>query len=106
MKKFIGLAAAGLLSIALIQPAFASPQKDGGAKQTLKIGATPVPHAELLNLIKNDLKAQGITLEIVEYNDYVQPNEALIRGDLDANFFQHIRGYSRWSAHRHSQRSV
>lgn len=90
MKKFIGLTVA-LLFIALIQPAFASPQKDSdGAKQTLKIGATPVPHAELLNLIKDDLKAQGITLEIVEYNDYVQPNEALIRGDLDANFFQHI----------------
>ncbi|MDR2447272.1 MAG: MetQ/NlpA family ABC transporter substrate-binding protein [Treponema sp.] len=90
MKKFIGLTAVGLLSIALIQPAFASPQKDSGAQQTLKIGATPVPHAELLNLIKDDLKAQGITLEIVEYNDYVQPNEALIRGDLNANFFQHI----------------
>jgi D-methionine transport system substrate-binding protein len=90
MKKFIGLAAAGLLFVALIQPAFASPRQDSDAKQTLKIGATPVPHAELLNLIKDDLKVQGIALEIVEYNDYVQPNEALIHGDLDANFFQHI----------------
>jgi D-methionine transport system substrate-binding protein len=90
MKKFIGFAVVGLLFIALIQPVFAAPQKDSAAKRTLKIGATPVPHAELLNLIKDDLNAQGITLEIIEYNDYVQPNEALVRGDLDANFFQHI----------------
>jgi len=65
----------------------------GGISQsqnTLTVGATPVPHAQLLNLIKDDLAAQGITLKIVEFNDYVQPNAALIAGDLDANFFQHI----------------
>ena len=56
---------------------------------TLKIGATPVPHAELLEEIKPDLKAQGINLEIVEFNDYVQPNIALNDKELDANFFQH-----------------
>ena len=56
---------------------------------TLKIGATPVPHAELLEQIKPDLKEQGINLEIVEFNDYVQPNIALNDKELDANFFQH-----------------
>jgi len=56
----------------------------------ITVGATPVPHAELLNLIKEDLAAQGITLKVVEFNDYVQPNTALIAGSLDANFFQHI----------------
>jgi len=56
----------------------------------LKVGATPVPHAELLNLIKDDLAAAGVTLQVVEFTDYVQPNSALIAGDLDANFFQHI----------------
>jgi len=60
------------------------------SKNTLTVGATPVPHAQLLALIKDDLAAQGITLNIVEFNDYVQPNSALIAGDLDANFFQHI----------------
>jgi len=60
------------------------------SKNTLTVGATPVPHAQLLALIKDDLAAQGITLNIVEFNDYVQPNAALITGDLDANFFQHI----------------
>ncbi|MDR2576330.1 MAG: MetQ/NlpA family ABC transporter substrate-binding protein [Treponema sp.] len=56
----------------------------------LSVGATPVPHAELLNLIKDDLAAQGITLKVVEFTDYVQPNVAVLTGDLDANFFQHI----------------
>ena len=56
---------------------------------TLKIGATPVPHAEILEEIKPDLKDQGINLEIVEFNDYVQPNIALNDKELDANFFQH-----------------
>jgi len=65
----------------------------GGAEKSgsvLSVGATPVPHAELLNLIKDDLAAQGITLKVVEFTDYVTPNVALIAGDLDANFFQHI----------------
>ena len=56
----------------------------------LTVGATPVPHAELLNLIKDDLAQAGITLRIIEFTDYVQPNTALISGDIDANFFQHI----------------
>ena len=57
---------------------------------TLKVGATPAPHAEILELIKADLKEQGITLEIVEFNDYIVPNTALNDGSLDANFFQHL----------------
>jgi len=57
---------------------------------TLRVGATPVPHAQLLNLISEDLAAQGINLRVVEFTDYVQPNIAVMSGDLDANFFQHI----------------
>ena len=56
---------------------------------TIKVGATPVPHAEILAEIKSDLAAEGITLEVVEFNDYVQPNIALNDKELDANFFQH-----------------
>ncbi len=55
----------------------------------LKVGATPVPHAELLSLVADDLLAQGIELQIVEFTDYVKPNLALNDGELDANFFQH-----------------
>jgi D-methionine transport system substrate-binding protein len=54
------------------------------------VGATAVPHAELLNLVQEDLAKAGISLKVVEFSDYVQPNAALAAGDLDANFFQHI----------------
>jgi D-methionine transport system substrate-binding protein len=80
---------AGLLLLGLVPPASAAGKKDVSGV-TLTVGATPVPHAELLNLIKDDLAAQGITLKVVEFTDYVQPNTALLAGDLDANFFQHI----------------
>jgi D-methionine transport system substrate-binding protein len=55
----------------------------------LKIGATPVPHAEILNFVKPLLEKENIKLEIVEFQDYVQPNTALADKELDANFFQH-----------------
>ena len=60
------------------------------AETTLKVGATPEPHAEILNLIKEDLAAEGITLKVIEFTDYVTPNEALNSGDIDANYFQHL----------------
>ena len=57
---------------------------------TLKVGATPAPHAEIREVVKDLLAEQGITLEIVEFNDYIQPNLAVEDGSLDANYFQHI----------------
>lgn len=57
--------------------------------KTIKVGATAVPHAEILEQVKPILEKQGITLEIVEFNDYVQPNIALNDKELDANYFQH-----------------
>lgn len=62
-----------------------------GQKETvLKVGATPVPHEQILNLVKPVLAKEGIDLQVVEYQDYVQPNRALADGDLDANYFQHV----------------
>jgi len=58
--------------------------------EQLSIGATPVPHSEILNFIKDDLAKEGIKLEIVEFTDYVTPNIALNDGSIDANFFQHV----------------
>ena len=58
--------------------------------EKLIVGATPVPHQELLELVKDDLKAQGVDLEIVTFNDYIQPNKLLGTKELDANFFQHV----------------
>jgi D-methionine transport system substrate-binding protein len=61
------------------------------AAQTLKIGASPVPHGEILNYIKDNLAAgAGLQLEVIEFTDYVQPNIALGDGQIDANFFQHV----------------
>lgn len=58
---------------------------------TVTVGATPVPHAKILEYIQKNLAAEaGIDLKIVEFDDYVQPNEALASGDLDANYFQHL----------------
>jgi D-methionine transport system substrate-binding protein len=57
----------------------------------LKIGASPVPHGDILKYIQQNLaKDAGLNLEIVEFTDYVQPNLALADGQLDANFFQHV----------------
>lgn len=56
---------------------------------TIKVGATPTPHQEVLESIQSDLAAQGIILEIVPFTDYQLPNAALNDGSLDANYFQH-----------------
>lgn len=55
----------------------------------IKIGVSPRPHRELVELIVDDLKEEGIELEIIEFDDYVKPNLALAEKELDANFFQH-----------------
>lgn len=56
----------------------------------IRIGATPVPHAEILEVIKADLAELGYELEIIVFNDYVLPNIALSTGELDADYFQHV----------------
>ena len=60
------------------------------ADTTLRIGVTPVPHADIVNFIKPTLEKEGVKLEVVEFNDYIQPNLALDAGELDANYFQTI----------------
>ena len=84
-KKIISLVLIAVLALSLLAAC-------GGSKDTvtLKVGATPTPHAEILEIVKDNLAEQGITLEIVEFTDYVQPNNTVESGDLDANYFQHI----------------
>ena len=65
-------------------------QSTSDSSQVLRVGATPVPHVELLNQVKDALKAEGIELEIVEFTDYVKPNLSLNDGEIDVNFFQHL----------------
>lgn len=57
--------------------------------ETLKVAATPVPHAEILEVVRPLLAAQGIELQVRVFTDYVQPNLQVQQGNLDANFFQH-----------------
>lgn len=59
------------------------------ADAVLKVAATAVPHAEILNFVKPQLKAQGVDLQVKEFSDYVQPNIAVEDKQLDVNFFQH-----------------
>lgn len=97
MKKVLALIAAlvvATLAFAGCGGSQSSSSSSSGAAQssgakTLKVGATAVPHAEILEAAKPLLEKEGITLDIVEFNDYVQPNLALNDKELDANFFQH-----------------
>ncbi len=69
----------------------ASGSGQSGATVTLTVGASPSPHAKILQYIEDNLAAKaGLDLKIVEYTDYVQPNQALESGDLDANYFQTV----------------
>ena len=106
MKKTASVFLAGALTLGLLagcsgtssQPAgSAAPSGDSAPAAssslegtTIKVGASPAPHAEILEVVKDILAEQGVTLEIVEFNDYIVPNTAVESGELDANYFQHI----------------
>lgn len=81
MKKIIAIALTLLFALSLTAC--------GKKAETLKVGASVTPHAEILKVAKDELAKKGITLEIVEFTDYVLPNTSLESGDLDANYFQH-----------------
>ncbi|WP_438347213.1 MetQ/NlpA family ABC transporter substrate-binding protein [Paenibacillus sp. FA6] len=74
------------LSLSLVVVLAACGNKSSG---TLKVGASSVPHAEILKHIQPALEKEGVKLEIIEFTDYVQPNTQLFEKQLDANFFQH-----------------
>lgn len=99
MRKLFALAAATTLALAACssdadtETTTDATATEGGAAEvvTLTVGASPVPHADILQFIDDNLAADaGLDLEITEYTDYVQPNVALDAGELDANFFQHV----------------
>ena len=60
------------------------------AGKTVSIAASPTPHAEILGIVKTILAEKNITLEIKEFTDYVQPNNVVESGEIDANYFQHV----------------
>ena len=68
----------------------ASDSGDTADGKVITVGATPAPHAEILEVAKEVLAEEGYTLDIVEFDDYIMPNDAVEEGELDANYFQHI----------------
>ena len=85
LLKVVSLGLAAVLSCGLLVGCGGNSADD----KVIKVGASPSPHAEILAEVEEAVAAQGYTLEIIEYNDYVIPNTAVEQGELDANFFQH-----------------
>jgi D-methionine transport system substrate-binding protein len=75
--------------LAALAPAAAFAQDIGTAQRPLRIGVTAGPHAQAMEKVREIAARDGLTLRIVEFTDYVQPNAALAAGDLDANSYQH-----------------
>lgn len=92
IKRFSILALVLVLALGALS-ACGSKSSGGGdesADKTIRVAASPTPHAEILNSVSDALAAEGWTLEVVEFEDYVQPNVATTEGDVDANYFQHV----------------
>ena len=70
--------------------ASAADESQAAEPVTIKVGATPEPHAKILEFVKEKLAAEGVNLEVIVFNDYVQPNVQVYEKQLDANFFQHV----------------
>ena len=67
----------------------AAPAEEGGENKTITIAASPTPHAEILEQAKPLLAEKGYDLDIKVFEDYIQPNEVVYSGEMDANYFQH-----------------
>ena len=76
--------------VSLIASAFAFAAFTAHAETTLSVAATAVPHAEILEHVKPVLAKEGIALKVKEFTDYVQPNNVVESGEIDANYFQHV----------------
>ncbi|MGC4377494.1 MetQ/NlpA family ABC transporter substrate-binding protein [Fictibacillus sp. Mic-4] len=87
MKKILSIILVAALSLAL---AACGKKEEGMSNDKIVVGATSVPHAEILEQAKPLLKKKGIDLQIKTFQDYVLPNKALADKEIDANYFQHI----------------
>lgn len=104
IKKLTILAASALLTVAFLAAGCGSSTPAGGTESsknvTVTVGASPVPHAEILNEIKPLLLKEGVDLKVIEFTDYVKPNLALNDKELDANYFQHTPYLDKFNAER------
>ncbi len=98
MRKQFSLAATGLAALLTLSACgggdsapSAVETLDPANPATVTVGASPVPHAQILEFVRDNLaEDSGIEIEIQEFDDYTTPNIALSEGDLDANYFQHL----------------
>lgn len=89
MKKLLTILGTTILSLSILAGCGGTDTASENSS-VITVGATPAPHAEILNVAKDILADKGITLEVKEFNDYVLPNNATESGEIDANYFQHI----------------
>ncbi|WP_412519683.1 MetQ/NlpA family ABC transporter substrate-binding protein [Staphylococcus simulans] len=89
MKKIISILAVLVLTVVLAACGSKDKSAGGEDSKTITVGASPAPHAELLEKAKPILKKEGYDLKIKTINDYTTPNKLVNSGELDANFFQH-----------------
>lgn len=94
MKKLLQLCTVLLLSLVFVACSRGTKRDEN----TIVVGASYTPHAVILEEAKDLLKKKGYTLVIQEYTDYVQPNVALVEGELDANYFQHLPYLTNYNA--------
>lgn len=92
-KSILSIVLAGVLALGLVgcggAASTGSSSADSKDDKVIKIGVTPKPHKEIVDITVPLLEKEGYTVEITEFNDYVQPNTAVEEGSLDCNFFQH-----------------
>ncbi len=93
MKKFVTVALVAALSVGLLAGCGGNDQKDADANaedKVITVAASPSPHAQILTeAVAGVLEKDGYTLEVKEFTDYVQPNNVVENGEIDANYFQH-----------------
>ena len=92
-KRILALLCAATLSIGLLTGCGGSsskPEEKAGETETITVAASAVPHADILNEAAKVLKDQGYELKVTVFEDYVQPNNVVDSGEIDANYFQHV----------------
>ncbi|MBR3265777.1 MAG: metal ABC transporter substrate-binding protein [Erysipelotrichaceae bacterium] len=110
MKKIITLLLVLLTLCACAGQKEPEPATDGGEpapeKVTIKVACSPTPHAEILAEAKPILADLGVDLEIVEFEDYVQPVEVVESGEIDANYFAHVPYLDNYNAEHGTTQTV
>ena len=91
MKKWhlFALIAVAIFSMTIFAGCGAENKDASAGKNSLKVGVTPGPHAEVMEVVQKVAANDGLKIEIIEFSDYIQPNVALNQGEIDVNSYQH-----------------